>query len=545
MNFLQRLSSRRYRERRRSQSLRKGVANNVSAASTEQICEDRKSMPITQNNNESSAFLGNDISIQTNNLLSNDICDKDDTLYKQNEDNFYTEKLTSHTLNTDTCTILPEEQFSNRVNGVINTAGLVNDNIIIATKRETVDDCRMQILPETLRDSPQESIKFHTEKNMFRDASSPEEKLLKAQPNIERCNLISDSIEFDSNYFPDTENDQSGRTQSNEYDPVLSSSSNTNQLRRQNLCSSTQLESRVNQDVYSLNNDNDSALTAPAQNNSNFSTNVDHSSIFLVSNPVPEDTKSNLCIISMGQPTTYKTISLPPPQQLDTTVVIPCSQTYNIESENISTYNPSVSLPLPFTISPSKDENYTTNGTVDTLSDMLSTNHKHTVELPSISSEHCASISQANLLYPENNIDQMKDNINSDHAIKSTSEETSSGYLINTGTSNANFSSECGNGEGNLSNCHISSPMKRSISYQTSTVNSENNPSDRLNNDPKKMKKPKKSRSLSLGPVVLREPIERISYDLYTVSDANQMMAWKPMYCHKVITVNVYNYIFG
>lgn len=51
-----------------------------------------------------------------------------------------------------------------------------------------------------------------------------------------------------------------------------------------------------------------------------------------------------------------------------------------------------------------------------------------------------------------------------------------------------------------------------------------------------KKKRPKMIhyKALSLGPVVIPEAVPRVPFDIYTVSDTNVRLAWKPPRCHKV-----------
>ena len=51
---------------------------------------------------------------------------------------------------------------------------------------------------------------------------------------------------------------------------------------------------------------------------------------------------------------------------------------------------------------------------------------------------------------------------------------------------------------------------------------------------PKGSKCPPVRKRLQLGPVSLSEPVERHDYDLFTVADNGQRIAWKPKFCHKV-----------
>lgn len=47
-------------------------------------------------------------------------------------------------------------------------------------------------------------------------------------------------------------------------------------------------------------------------------------------------------------------------------------------------------------------------------------------------------------------------------------------------------------------------------------------------------RKPTKYKALTLGPAVEREVVKRVSYDIFTVNEKNERVAWKPPACHKV-----------
>lgn len=47
-------------------------------------------------------------------------------------------------------------------------------------------------------------------------------------------------------------------------------------------------------------------------------------------------------------------------------------------------------------------------------------------------------------------------------------------------------------------------------------------------------RKPPKYKALTLGPAVEREVVRRVPFDIYTVNDKNERVAWKPRVCHKV-----------
>ncbi|XP_071524771.1 uncharacterized protein [Panulirus ornatus] len=46
-------------------------------------------------------------------------------------------------------------------------------------------------------------------------------------------------------------------------------------------------------------------------------------------------------------------------------------------------------------------------------------------------------------------------------------------------------------------------------------------------------RKPPKYKALTLGPAVEREVVKRVSYDIFTVNEKNERIAWKPPSCHK------------
>lgn len=48
-------------------------------------------------------------------------------------------------------------------------------------------------------------------------------------------------------------------------------------------------------------------------------------------------------------------------------------------------------------------------------------------------------------------------------------------------------------------------------------------------------KRPPKYKALTLGPAIEREVVHRVPYDIYTVNDKNERVAWKPPMCHKVL----------
>ncbi|KAK7069310.1 hypothetical protein SK128_012750 [Halocaridina rubra] len=51
---------------------------------------------------------------------------------------------------------------------------------------------------------------------------------------------------------------------------------------------------------------------------------------------------------------------------------------------------------------------------------------------------------------------------------------------------------------------------------------------------PAKVKrKPPKHKALSLGPAIVKEVVQRVSYDIYTLNENNERIAWKPPSCHK------------
>lgn len=51
---------------------------------------------------------------------------------------------------------------------------------------------------------------------------------------------------------------------------------------------------------------------------------------------------------------------------------------------------------------------------------------------------------------------------------------------------------------------------------------------------PKVKRKAPKYKALTLGPAVEREVVRRVSYDIFTVNENNERIAWKPPTCHKV-----------
>lgn len=51
---------------------------------------------------------------------------------------------------------------------------------------------------------------------------------------------------------------------------------------------------------------------------------------------------------------------------------------------------------------------------------------------------------------------------------------------------------------------------------------------------PKVKRKAPKYKALTLGPAVEREVVQRVSYDIFTVNENNERIAWKPPTCHKV-----------
>ncbi|XP_045605674.2 uncharacterized protein [Procambarus clarkii] len=50
---------------------------------------------------------------------------------------------------------------------------------------------------------------------------------------------------------------------------------------------------------------------------------------------------------------------------------------------------------------------------------------------------------------------------------------------------------------------------------------------------PKIKRKPPKYKALTLGPAVEQEVVQRVPYDIFTVNDKNERVAWKPPACHK------------
>ncbi|XP_066964337.1 uncharacterized protein [Macrobrachium rosenbergii] len=50
---------------------------------------------------------------------------------------------------------------------------------------------------------------------------------------------------------------------------------------------------------------------------------------------------------------------------------------------------------------------------------------------------------------------------------------------------------------------------------------------------PKVKRKPPKHKALTLGPAVVQEVVQRVPFDIYTVNENNERIAWKPPSCHK------------
>ncbi|XP_068238571.1 uncharacterized protein [Palaemon carinicauda] len=50
---------------------------------------------------------------------------------------------------------------------------------------------------------------------------------------------------------------------------------------------------------------------------------------------------------------------------------------------------------------------------------------------------------------------------------------------------------------------------------------------------PKGKRKPPKHKALTLGPAIVQEVVQRVPFDIYTVNENNERVAWKPPSCHK------------
>lgn len=55
---------------------------------------------------------------------------------------------------------------------------------------------------------------------------------------------------------------------------------------------------------------------------------------------------------------------------------------------------------------------------------------------------------------------------------------------------------------------------------------------------PKIKRKPPKYKALTLGPAVEQEVVQRVPYDIFTVNEKNERVAWKPPVCHKALVGN-------
>lgn len=50
---------------------------------------------------------------------------------------------------------------------------------------------------------------------------------------------------------------------------------------------------------------------------------------------------------------------------------------------------------------------------------------------------------------------------------------------------------------------------------------------------PKGKRKPPKYKALTLGPAIIQEVVQRVPFDIYTINENNERVAWKPPSCHK------------
>lgn len=94
---------------------------------------------------------------------------------------------------------------------------------------------------------------------------------------------------------------------------------------------------------------------------------------------------------------------------------------------------------------------------------------------------------------------------------------SSSGAYMNHGTSNCN------------SNMN-QQRTKTAISPALCIAN------DRL---PRAKRKPPKYKALTLGPALASEIVLRVPYDIFTINEKNERVAWKPPSCHKVTAGNL------